>query len=127
MSDTGKKLDWTTVTEMRENYASGMSQGMLSRKYGVSVGTVGRIMRNESWQREGASLRLPGSAYSPPKPVTPENYTELLMRHAKPAVEEMLQEISPPPSLLDGGDAPDETAGTGISALQQRAKELGLK
>lgn len=53
-----KKLSQSEVTEMRRYYGEGITQGQLSRAYGVTVGTVGRICRGESWQ-EGAGARMP--------------------------------------------------------------------
>jgi uncharacterized protein YjcR len=45
----GAKLSPGQVLELREAYAAGETQGSLARKYGVSVGQVGRIVRGESW------------------------------------------------------------------------------
>jgi len=46
----GAKLDAGRVRALREDYAGGASQGELARKYGLSVGQVGRIVRGEAWQ-----------------------------------------------------------------------------
>lgn len=43
------KLDWLTVQRIRALYAEGWSQGRLAREFGVGVGTIGRIVRHESW------------------------------------------------------------------------------
>lgn len=45
------KLSNEEVYEMRAEYTAGATQAYLSRKYGVTVGTVGRIVRGESHQR----------------------------------------------------------------------------
>lgn len=38
------------VLRIREDYAAGTyTQGGLARRHGVSVGTIGRIVRGESW------------------------------------------------------------------------------
>ena len=44
------------VVEIRQRYAAGESQGMLSRVFEVSLGQIGRIVRGESWQH------VPGAA-----------------------------------------------------------------
>lgn len=60
------KLDPEVVYQMREEYALGATQGSLARKYQVSIGTVGRIVRGESWQQypnpaAGVNPLRPGS------------------------------------------------------------------
>lgn len=48
------KLTAGQVLEMRELYArGGISQGKLSKVFGVSVVQVGRIVRGEVWQKLG--------------------------------------------------------------------------
>lgn len=44
------RLTATKVLEIRQRYASGETQGALSRDYQVSVGQIGRIVRGEAWQ-----------------------------------------------------------------------------
>jgi hypothetical protein len=44
------KLTGEQVYQLRLDYVSGTSQGDLSRKYQISIGQVGRIVRGESWQ-----------------------------------------------------------------------------
>lgn len=46
------KLDWAAVRELRGAYERGETQGSLSKRFRVSVVTVGRIVRGESWQEE---------------------------------------------------------------------------
>ena len=43
------KLTASEVFAMREAYARGATQGELCRRYRLSVGQVGRIVRGESW------------------------------------------------------------------------------
>lgn len=46
------KLDASQVYELRARYATGrVTQGQLSRDYGISVVQVGRIVRGEVWQK----------------------------------------------------------------------------
>lgn len=44
------KLTGEDVLAIRQRYQDGASQGSLARAYGLSVGQIGRIVRNESWQ-----------------------------------------------------------------------------
>ena len=43
------KLTLDQVGEIRRYYAEGATQGALARHYGVAIGTIGRIVRGESW------------------------------------------------------------------------------
>ena len=38
------------VVNIRQAYEDGATQGELARQYGVGVGTIGRMVRGESWQ-----------------------------------------------------------------------------
>jgi hypothetical protein len=44
------KLSATDVYNIRQRYTEGESQGSLAREFQVTVGTIGRIVRGESWQ-----------------------------------------------------------------------------
>lgn len=57
------KLTGVQVLRIRELYSVGYSQGALARDYQVSVGTIGRIVRGESWQAvtEGSPVASPGA------------------------------------------------------------------
>jgi hypothetical protein len=46
---TAAKLTPSQVFEMRKEYVAGATQGALARKYQVSIGQVGRIVRGEAW------------------------------------------------------------------------------
>ena len=65
------KLTPSQVLELRQAYVQGATQGSLARRYRVSVGTIGRIVRGESWQ----------SYDSPPDPLA-EDHHETLGRMA---------------------------------------------
>ena len=110
MKDGGKKLDQLAVDEMREAYQDGESQGSLARRFGVSVGTVGRIVRGESWQGAAAAPARRGRAFTPPA-------RDFVVPEMPPPEYFMKKAGAPPPSLLEGGDAPDETGGQGLSKL----------
>lgn len=45
------KLSPTEVLDIRIKFADGATQGSLAREYGVTVGTIGRITRGETWQQ----------------------------------------------------------------------------
>lgn len=123
------KLTLELVREMRERYGSGWTQGRLCKHYGVTIGTVGRIVRGESWQ-DGAGERMPTQAES-------EGTLRRLLAvqaeaDARREFEEQVPDLvtnqppvrSIPLSPLDGGDAP-ETQPVSAS-LQERAKAMGL-
>lgn len=60
------KLDAKKVRDIRELYArSEATQGQLARDYGVTVITIGRIIRHESWQDVPDRDPLPSAAPSP--------------------------------------------------------------
>lgn len=120
-----RKLTQQQVGEIRQLYGEGYTQGALSRHFGVSIGQVGRIVRGESWQA-GAGNRLPttaemdktlGNLLRMQQQV--ELAPELLQHPEHPATEI-------PPSLLDGGDAPDETGGAGVAAALEKASAYGV-
>ena len=132
------KLTLSQVGEIRRAYAEGVTQGALCRYYGVSIGTIGRIVRGETWTgqarvgkgtqadidasqaRLAAMLGLPsvemlGRVPIPQEPGLEEN------PFAPPSPTRAI-----PPSPLDGGDAPSEGDGSGLSAVQERARAYGL-
>ena len=117
-NNASRKLSGLQVSEIRRRYMEGETQGSLSRDFGVSVGQVGRIVRGESWQGPGS----------------PQGKEQQMMLAAK--LLEVQKEMEargvpsaplPPKSLLDGGDAPDETQGAGASTLLDKAKEYGAR
>lgn len=132
-----RKLTQGQVQEMRQFYGEGATQGALAKHYGMSVGQVGRIVRGESW-REGAGQRMPTQAEG-------EGILQRLLetqrlkqeREALEAADPLLKEMfgapeaavrRPPPSLLDGGDAPSEVDGSALVRLAEDARgtEQGL-
>lgn len=119
-----RKLTQQQVGEIRQLYGEGYTQGALSRHFGVSIGQVGRIVRGESWQA-GAGNRLPTTAEMDKtlgNLLRMQQQVELapeLLQHPHPATEI-------PPSLLDGGDAPDETGGAGVAAALEKASAYGV-
>ena len=46
----GLKVSRDDVELMRKAYGEGATQGALARRFGISVGQVGRIVRGEAWQ-----------------------------------------------------------------------------
>jgi hypothetical protein len=118
-----RKLSLEKVQQIRQLYGEGYTQGALSRHFGVSIGQVGRIVRGESWQ-DTAGNRLPTQAEADK---TLENLLALQqqVRVAPELLSSPPARIAPP-SLLDGGDAPDETGGAGIAATLEKASALGV-
>jgi hypothetical protein len=52
------------VQEIRQRYSQGETQGSLCRAFNVSIGTIGRIVRGETWkQYEGPIAQ---QTYNPP-------------------------------------------------------------
>ena len=52
-----KKLSQLDADEIRQLYASGkFTHGALARRFRVSVNSIGRILRGESWQGERETL-----------------------------------------------------------------------
>lgn len=48
----GSKLTWRMVEEIREEYDNGgTSYSKLAKKYNISSGNIGRIVRKELWVR----------------------------------------------------------------------------
>lgn len=127
-----RKLTSEQVAEIRQHYAEGATQGALARHFKVTIGTIGRIVRGESWQggiRQRDRSGLDGYGASP------EVQAQLdLLKQAGlgGAIAQQVAGLPPKPavpvSVLDGGEPPDETRGTGIEALmRERALALGAK
>ncbi len=67
------KLNPTQVGEIRRFYEDeGLTQGELARRYGVSVGQIGRIVRGESWATQEQAR------YVPPLPSAEESLQRVL-------------------------------------------------
>lgn len=87
------KLDAKKVRDIRELYArSEATQGQLARDYGVSVITIGRVIRHESWQD------IPDRDPPPSEAATPEeilNRVVALQRSLNPqgVADELLDEL----------------------------------
>lgn len=151
------KLTLESVREIRRLYGEGYTQGSIAKYAGVTIGTIGRIVRGETWC-EGAGDRAPTALeiktseqrmVALAQQIERENAPG--MRQDVPAVPvaaprvelpvseeararanvylgygETPKRASPPPSLLDGGDAPTEATGEGLAKLEEVAQEEGL-
>jgi hypothetical protein len=95
------KLTATQVLDIRTKFADGATQGSLAREYGVTVGTIGRITRGETWNQfafvesEGqvdARLASERIRFGPRPPPTPEellaSQQRLLGMLGQPPIEE---------------------------------------
>lgn len=127
---TAKKLTLSQVAEIRELYAQGATQGQLCRRFGMSVGQIGRIVRGESWANDTPPTSMPRESDI-------EASAQRLLRiqaqvQQTPELAEMAGEVAavprrtPPPSPLEGADAPVETEGASLSKLNERAAAYGL-
>ena len=175
------KLTLASVAEIRRLYGEGYTQGSIAKYAGVTIGTIGRIVRGETWC-EGAGDRMPTElemkageqraralmlqierekAFEVETRKDEQQWqdrrgpeTSLFSGHASPPVlaapthqalqEQMLspeakarrdaylgtdeepKRASPPPSPLDGGDAPAEAHGEGLARLEDVAVAEGL-
>jgi len=119
----GVKLDWERVEEIREAWEGGESQRSLCRRFGVSVVTIGSIVRGETWQ--GLNAAPPVKVLRPGRLKQMDDPDAILQRLLA-TQEQVNQRLTPKPaiSLLDGGDLPDETGGSGLAKLGQTRQEM---
>lgn len=138
--EMAEKMTQEKVQEMRRMYGEGATQGALARHFQLGIAQVGRIVRGECWQR-GAGLRMPTQVEADAALARLLETQRLAqarreMEAADPVLKAWSEETQglanlgaavcrPPPMLLEGGDAPDEAPGAS-SALQERAKAMGL-
>jgi len=117
------KLTPEDVRAIRQHYAEGATQGDLCRHFGVSVGQIGRIVRGESWSGKAAD----GMKTAAEAERSLARVQALLAD--KPQLAAVIpagRVLTPPPSPLDGADAPSEVEGEGLNALESRAAAFGL-
>lgn len=119
----GRKVTSDQVEELRRRYDSGETQAALGRAYGLSVVQVGRIVRGESWMGS-ATLHKAEVVRQPSDAEIQESARRMYEQQQARDVLSTTPTFSPPISLLDGGDTSDETAGTGLAAMQAKAREL---
>lgn len=114
------KLSPDDVRLIRQYYSEGATQGQLCRHFGVSVGQIGRIVRGESWAGKAADgMKTEAEAA--------RSLAQLTTRLADVGVAAAPRAMSaPPPSPLEGADAPAETEGASLSKLNERAAAYGL-
>jgi len=130
------KLGLVEVRQIRQLYGEGATQSALCRRFGVSIGQIGRIVRGESWQEE-AGARLPS------KEEADAILSRLLAVQARrdagfgpdlrplgadfeeppPAIKALVADyLEPGVSPLEGADAPEATPG--LDMLTQKLQEL---
>lgn len=56
------KITPVQAQEIREKYDAGMTQRELCWQYNVSIGTIGRIVRGETWKDYGGPGEHPGAS-----------------------------------------------------------------
>lgn len=123
------KLTAMQVIDIRVKFADGATQGSLAREYGVTVGTIGRITRGETWNQfqfvesEGqvdARLAKERLAFGPRPPPTQD---EILASQRKLAA--MLGEAAPPDLMkaVEAEAAKDAAEAKEARDSEQRARE----
>lgn len=141
------KLTLDQVGTIRRAYDAGATQGELARHFGVTIGTIGRVVRGETWvgqarpgegtqaeideskarlarmlglkgAEELGRVEIPREALAKAEPPKRPSFDEIWGAHT--------QRAAMPPSPLDGGDAPSEGDGTGLQRVQEVAAKEGL-
>ena len=97
----GSTLTPEQVMDIRLRYAQGnISQGALAREYRVTINTIGRIVRGESWNRlpavaqpldVEASLRKLNAKLGLPNPEPPASAAEQRTEGAVRSLDELLK------------------------------------
>ena len=59
------KLQEADVLAIRQEFALGATQGALARKWNISIGHVGRIVRSEVWTDRGQPAGIAGGLSKP--------------------------------------------------------------
>jgi hypothetical protein len=123
------KMTQEKVMEMRRLYGEGATQGSLARHFQIGIAQVGRIVRGECWQKgagaRGMTQREIDASLQRILDLEARVRAQKELEAADPLVAEIFGSVAsagkkPPPSPLEGGDAPS----TDGSALQ-RLKEEG--
>jgi hypothetical protein len=111
-NSAARRLTAEQVVEIRRQYDEGATQASLGIAFGISTVQIGRIVRGESWVDNQAPRQ--GSVQANIAQQPGESFADRITR----LYAEKHKEVkTPPPSLLDGGDAPDETGGAGLERL----------
>ena len=79
------RLSEDNVRTMRQRYAEGATQRELCQVYGVSITTVGRIVRGETWGWLGTGAGGPEAPLDVMPAMTPEQREDLERRAAESA------------------------------------------
>lgn len=113
-------LDWGKVEEIREAWEGGETQSSLSVRFGVSLNTIGKIVKGQSWVNRAAVARVAGRGVVR-RVEDPSDIMERML--ALQAHVEARKAGAPVVSLLDGGDVESGAEG-GLAKLGQIAKEM---
>jgi len=127
------KMTAEQVGEIRQHYAEGATQRDIGEYYGLSTVQVGRIVRRESWRGSAGSGERSQSDVDKSQGrllamMGVGSMDELvgLVPTVAVAVTEQPPARQAPRSLLDGGDGGDDSEPTGLSQLEQHARDYGL-
>lgn len=101
------RLSPVEVLAIREAYDAGMTQRELCWKYNVSIMTIGRIVRGETWQQYGGPGTHPGATRRPIAQVLHEDAEDRM-------IDQRLRD-TPPPSDAE------------IAASLARLREMGIE
>lgn len=104
-------LNWGAVREIRRRYAAGETQGELCRAFDVSVMTIGRIVRGETWRGEEVQQRRVQLSEAAIKAEAAESEARFLKMW-----EEMKDELpaGPPPKQRFSAAAKERMEGYGV-------------
>lgn len=116
-----RKLSDAQVAELRDLYEQGYTQGSLAIHFGVGVAQVGRIVRGEARRIGESGGKVLSPAALDASLALLQSKLEALKDGGGEALAGAPTERRPPPSPLDGGDAPSEVDGAGLAALQETA------
>lgn len=102
------------VLEIRERYSQGETQGSLCRAFSVSIGTIGRIVRGETWNQHAGpraeqTLNLP--------PTSQEQIDASFQR-----LQEQLGQV-PDPNRPSRGDPTEERSAEVLEKLEKLAEK----
>lgn len=115
------KLTVEQVAEIRRLYGEGYTQGSICRHFGVTIGTIGRIVRGESWAEAPMTRELTALEHKGIQQRMLALQEQINREKAFEAEHALGERASPPPSPLDGGDAPTEATGEGLVKLEEIA------
>lgn len=114
-------LDWWKVEEMRERWEGGETQSSLSVRFGVSLNTVGKVVKGQSWTRQPPA-RVAGRGQGRVMG-DPEGILQRVLAVQAERERRLGEAVTVPLSRMDGGEG-EGGDGSGLARLQQVGKEM---